>query len=311
MPESIEHLVDAHSFRVAFLVAAGATVVLAIAGLALRRFLPGRAPLPLAGLAGAAAAAAALHSSNYWSRDLLVGLGALAGGGLVITVLGRFLEAPLLLGFAAAVPGALLIGSAADVTPYDWVQPFVVIAIVVAASLVAEFDDFQARAGYGPVFLAVTALGLYWTVPDTEEAVALVGASLPLILLGFPKPLASLGGAGSFAMVGVAVWLAAVDGRGRESSIVGATACFGVMLLDPLLDRILPTRAERVVGPWSWPPLLVAAIHLGLVFVAARVAGTRESLLDGTAIALAAFGVGGLVLALIPQYVVEDRSAAT
>lgn len=311
MPESIQHLLDAHSFRIAFLVAAAAAVVLAIASLALRRFALERALLPLAGLASAAGVAAGLHSSDYWSGDLLIGLAVLAGGGLAITVLGPLVDAPVAIGLVVAIPGALILGSDSDVTTFGWAQAFSVVAIVVGATLVADFDHYQAHAGFGPVFMAVTALGVYYTVPDTEEAVALVGATLPLILIALPKPLASLGRAGSFAMVGAVVWLASVDGRGRASAIVGAVACLGVMLLDPLLDRLLPARDEHVVRPWSWQPLSVAAIHVALVGIASRVAGTRESLGGAIAIIVVAFVAAAVALAFIPQYYVQDDSAAT
>ena len=312
MPSSIEHLVDTHSFRVAFLVAGGAALVLlAIAGLAAWRRPSEPIPMPVLGLVGAAAALAGLHSTDFWTGDLFLGLVVLAVGGIGITVLGRFFEAPVLSGFALAVPGAVIVGTAVDANPFDWVQPFVVVAIVVAAALVADFDDYQSKSGFGPVFLAITALGVYWTVPDTEEAAALVGAAIPLALLAFPKPLATLGRSGAFAMVGVVVWLAAVDGRGRESAVVGATACLGVMLLDPMLDRILPTRDEHRVRPWTRLPLLVTAIHLGLVFVASRIAGTQDSLGLAAIITVAAFAVAAGLLAVVPQFYVEEHPAPT
>lgn len=308
MPESIQHLLDAHSFRVAFLVAAAAAVVLVVANLVLRRFVPERALLPLAGLASAAAVAAGVRSTDFGSGDILLGLALLAAGGLVITVLGLVVEAPLLIGAVAAVPGALVLASDADITTFTWAKTFSIVAIIVGSALVADFDNYQARAGLGPVFMAVTALGVYYTVPDTEEAVVLVGATLPLIFVAFPKPFAALGRSGAFAMVGAVTWTAAVDGRGRASSIVGAVACLGVMLLDPLLDRVLPTRDERIVSPWSWPLLLVLAIHIALVGVASRIAGTRDSLSAAVVITVVAFAVAAVALAFVPQHSVDDAT---
>jgi hypothetical protein len=308
VPESLTHLLDAHSFRIAFLVAMSATVVLAIAGLIVNHFR--RTPLALAGIAGAAAAIAGLYTSGYWTDDLALGLGVLAVGGIGITLLRPMVDLPLLIGIVFAVPGALIIGSAAKGTTFDWAHAFVVVAIVIAAPLVADFDHYHARAGLAPVFFAVTALGVYWCVPDTEEAVALVGATLPLILLGFPRPLVAMGRAGSYALVGTVVWVAVVDGRGRATSVVGATLCLGVMLLDPLLDRALPSREERVVGPWSWPPLLVTAIHVGLVAVASRVVGVQGTLLAAGITGAAAFAVAATLLALVPQYFVRRSAIA-
>jgi hypothetical protein len=312
VPSSIEHLVDTHSFRVAFLIAGVATLVmLGIAGIAAWRRDSEPLPMPVLGLVGAVAAVFGLRSTDYWTGDLLLGLVALGAGGAAITVLGRYFEAPLLAGAVLAVPGALLTAAAVDANPLDWVQPFVVVAIVVAAATVADFDNYQSRTGFGPVFLAVTALGVYWTVPDTEEAAALVGAAIPLALLGFPRPLATLGRAGAFAMVGVVIWLAAVDGRGRASAVVGATACLGVMLLDPVLDRVLPSRHEHNVRPWTLFPFLVTGIHVGLVVVESRIAGTQSSLGAAVVITIVAFAISAALLAIVPQFYVEEQTSST
>ena len=311
MPESVQHLLDAQPFRVAFLVAAVGTVVLAAASLILRRFMPERAVLPLAGVAGAAAVIAGMRDAPNWSDDLAIGMALLAAGGLAVTLLVTLIDAPLLIGAAAAVPGALVVAANADVTRFDWARTTSIVAIIAGAALLADYDDYARRMGLAPVLLAVTVVGVYYTVPDTEEAVALVGATLPLVLLGFPKPLASLGRAGTFALVGAIMWVACIDGRGRASSIVGAIACFGIMLLDPLLDRILPERQEHIVRAWSWPLLAAAAIHAALVAVASRVVGTRDSVGSAVVIALVAFAVAAAALAALPQCTLEDERVRT
>jgi hypothetical protein len=281
--------------------------LLAVASLVLRRFAPERAVLPLAGVAGAVAVIVGMRDTPNWSDDLAIGMVLLAAGGLVVTLLVMFVDAPLLIGAVAAVPGALIVAADADITRFDWARTVSIVAIVAGAALLSDYDDYAGRAGLGPVLFAATALGVYYTVPDTEEAVALVGATLPLVLLGFPKPFASLGRPGTFALVGAVVWVACIDGRGRASAIVGAIGCFGIMLLDPLLDRVLPEREEHIVRPWAWPYLAVAAIHAALVVVASRVAGTRESLGSAVVILVVAFAVAAVALAALPQCSVRDE----
>ena len=311
MPESVQHLLDAHPFRIAFLIAAVTTVVLAVASLVLRRFAPERAVLPLAGVGGAVAVLVGMRDAPNWSDDLAVGMVLLAAGGLAVTLLVAFVDAPLLIGAAAAVPGAVVLAADADVTQFDWAKTVSIVAIIAASALLADYDDYARRAGLAPVLLAMTAIGVYYTVPDTEEAVVLVGATLPLVLLGFPKPFASFGRAGMFALVGAIVWVACVDGRGRDTAIVGAIGCFGIMILDPLLDRVLPERTEHVVRPWAWPLLAVAAIHGGLVFVASRVAGTSDSLSRAVVIMAVAAAVAAVALAALPQCTLEDETVRT
>jgi hypothetical protein len=311
VPESVQHLLDAQPFRAAFLVAAVTTVVLAAASLVLRRVAPERAVLPLAGVGGAVAVLVGMRDAPNWSDDLAVGMTLLAAGGLAVTLLVAFVDAPLLIGAAAAVPGALVVAADADVTEFDWAKTVSIVAIIAASALLADFDDYGKRAGLAPVLFAATAIGVYYTVPDTEEAVVLVGATLPLVLLGFPKPFASLGRAGTFALVGAVVWVASVDGRGRDTAIIGAIGCFGIMVLDPLLDRVLPERPERIVRPWSWPFLAVAGTHAALVVVSSRVAGTSESLSRGVVILAVAFAVAAVALAALPQCALEDERVRT
>jgi hypothetical protein len=307
VPESVQHLLDAHPFRVAFLVAAVTTVVLAAASLVLRRVAPKQAVLPLAGAGGAVAVVAGMRDAPNWSDDLAVGMLLLAAGGLAVTLLVAFVDWPLLIGAAVAVPGAVVLATDADVTGFDWAKTLSIVAIVAASALIADYDDYARPAGLAPVLLAATAIGVYYTVPDTEEAVVLVGATLPLVLLGFPFPFASLGRAGTFALVGAIVWVSCVDGRGRDTAIVGAIGCFGIMVLDPLLDRVLPERQERLVRPWSWPLLAMAAIHVGLVAMASRVAGTSDSLSRAVVILVVSFVVAAVALSVLPQVRVKDQ----
>jgi hypothetical protein len=266
------------------LVFTGVVIVVALPWGAGRR----HPPLPLAGVVVVAAAAIALEHIGRLPGRALLGVVALAVGGAAVQGAPRWLTAP------AAVPGGLVLGSAApDVAP-GWVPAFVVASTVIGAYLVAVFDDRGRAVGLAPVLVPVTAIGVYATVPDTEEAGALVGASLPVALSSVPAPLSSLGGALSAPLVGLVAWVAAGGGRGRPGSIVGGTACLGALLLGPVLPDLrraaarLPRRLRVLAA--------VGVVHVGIVLVASRVAGLRTSAVAAFVIAVVALVVGAAIL---------------
>jgi hypothetical protein len=153
------------------------------------------------------------------------------------------------------------------------------LAVPLGGWLVADFDARWGRQGYGPVLFAISLAGVYVTVPDTEQALVALGAALPLAFLGWPWPLASLGRLGAYAATATLVVVVAAGGVGRASAMVGGVACLGIFLVEPVAAGLGPRRQgvlERVpAGRWGTP--VVATVHLGLVLVAARVAGLQPS----------------------------------
>src|SRR5205085_2473471 len=177
------------------------------------------------------------------------------------------------------------------------------LVVIVACPLVGGFDRHFGAAGWSLPFYAISVAGVYFTVPDTERALALLGVAIPLALLGWPVAFASLGSGGAYAAVGALIWTAASESSGREASFVGAIGCLGLLVADPmaralgrrrasLLDFV-PRRASSVV--------FVGAIHLGLVFIASRIAGLRNSVAEATVIVTFALAV--TVVALRTSYV--------
>jgi hypothetical protein len=243
-------------------------------------------PVAVAGLLYAAAFAVALSRTFGLPGGLALGLVALAAAGAVSGQRVPGPLAPLL-----AVPGAWLVVARSGLALEQWARLLVGASIVLGGWLVADFDARWRRRGLGPVLLAISVAGVYVTVPDTEQALVALGVALPVALLGWPWPLASLGRAGAYAATGALLWVVAAGSGGRGSAVVGGVACLGLLAVEPLA-RLLDPRRESVL---EWLPpgrggVVAAALpHLGLVYLAARVAGLRPTVAPAVAIASLAF----------------------
>lgn len=247
------------------------------------------------GLLFAAAVALGLHQVLELPNGLALGLVALAGAGAAGALPAGGLLAPLL-----AVPGSWLVVSGSGLELDRWVQLAVGAAIVVGGWLVADVDARWRRQGLGSVLLAISVAGVYTTVPDTEQALVALGAALPLALLGRPWPVAALGRAGAYAATGALCWVVLAGGAGRGSAVVGGVACLGLFAVEPAARLFPPARTSVLDGPrpGRWGTAAAVAWHLGLVCVAARVAGLRSSAAGAvTVVAIELLAALGLVVA--------------
>jgi hypothetical protein len=253
--------------------------------------------VPVGGLCFVAASLLALLRNEGVSDRLVWGIAALVGAGAVSSLArGRLPGGATLLGAALAVPGAWLVVHAEPIQPIGWIQLLLGVGIVVGGALAADFDRRWRRVGAPPVLLAISLFGVYVTVPDTEQALVVLGASLPLALpgaIGWPRALNSLGSAGAFGAVGLLAWTVGAGGAARHSAIVGGLACLGLFVVEPV-GRALAGGRSRILGAVPdrriWALAAVAAGHLALVYVCARMAGLRDT------VAVAGWIAGGALL---------------
>jgi hypothetical protein len=304
---SVHSLLDQPEFRSGVAAGAGLAALGVAAGLlATDR---GRRVVPIGGLLVAIGFVLGSRSSPHLPKSIPVGLLLLAAGGLAAGRLARRQRALALLGIAFATPGAVVLAahtrvhaasSVHSISHAAWIAPLVALSIIVGGPLLADFDRRYGARGWPMALYAVSVVGVYFTVPDTERALVLLGVSLPLALLGWPFTFVSLGSAGSYAAVGVLVWVGATDGRGRQAAIVGAIACLGLLVVDPAA-RVLRRRRSTVFAllPTSvWAVVPVVALHLALVYIASRVAGLRHSLRTAVTIVLLELFISGAMLFL-------------
>lgn len=276
-PETLA-LLTSRSFLVDLAIGAGiAAVVVLLGGMWLRER---RTTAPIAGLALVAAFVVA--GPRGIDGRLVVGL-------VLIAVAGSLPLAPVLRG-AASLPGAWLV--AGGVTTSPWVVVLAMAAIPVAGALAADLDQRHRSEALGPVLMAVTVLGLFFAVPDTEVALPLLAVGVPFGAVGWPWPRASLGPGGAFAAVAAVVWAAQVGSTGRPASFLGATAALGLLLVEPIVGRV---AGRRMVQP-NW---VVAGGQLVVVYLASRIAAPREDVIAAAALTIGVLAVAvGVTLAL-------------
>lgn len=296
---ALERLVDQPALGIGLLAGlAGLVAGAVLAGLWRRP--PDRRVLPAAGLLFALGSSVALHLETDLPARTGAALVLLAGAGLLAPLVRTPRVGVALTGLLLALPGGWLLMAPGDLAGGEWADILLVAAVAVGGTCVADLDHRYCRLALGPGLLALTAGGVYLTVPDTEQATVLVAVALPLALLGWPWRLASLGRAGSYASVGMVVWLATVEGRGRPGSVVGAVACLGLFLAEPL-QRLLFRRRVVETPAWaSWRVPAALAAHLALVLFASRVAGQPAGTAEAAALAAGGLAVGVVLTRALP-----------
>jgi hypothetical protein len=303
-------VIDRPEFRAGLRWSAGLTALTAIAGLVSTRLF--RRPAPVAGLIVALALVKGMKQWDGLPTNVTRGLVYLAVAGFSVGVLASLWRPLALTGMLFALPGASLLTSNTGLPDVRWVGPLVVVTVVVGGTLVADFDRRHHERGWSVVMFAVSVVGVYFTVPDTERALVLLGASVPILLLGWPFALATLGTAGSYPAVGALAWIAAVEGFGRRSSIVAAVACLGLFVVEPIA-RLLRLGSATIFDRLprrTWAVLPVAAAHLALVFVASRVAGLRTAVGEAAVIAAVDLIVGVAVVLILGDDLIRGRDSA-
>ena len=344
---SILDLLGDGGFRVGVICGAVAAFVAAVVAL---RDGGGPARHPWAGLAFAGASVAGLAQRSLAEGDLLAGLVVLALGAVLAERLpvGRSVSdlQRRAIEVALSLPGAVLVAWSADGRGPGWVPPALVAVVVVGGALLADVDRRAQLApvpdtpgplglsatGLVPVLLAITVFGVWVTVPETEHVVVLAGVTLPVALLGWPRPLASLGPVGASLVTAVLAWTVAVDGAGRPGAVIGGFACLGVLAVEPATRWVLALRGPGADGAPGDPDgggpapahvgdpdgegadpgpdvrrpdvrrslVVLTGLHVVVVAVCARVAGLETSAVTAFLLSVVVYAVAAVAVARTP-----------
>jgi hypothetical protein len=269
----------------------GIAVGMALLGaLVWRRFRKERAPF--VGLAGGGAILLAMPVVRPVNGTLLGGLGLLALAGVIFPWTRRNPFLPVM----AALPGAWLVATSGLPGP-GWVPVMVFGVAAICGPVISWFDDAAEVSPLPVLLFAISAAGVYVTVPDTEEALVMLGALAAPTLLAWPLRMARLGAVGGHVIVGIYVWVVAWGGRGREGSVVGAVAALGMVLAAPIGAWI--ARKDNVTTA-AWPGIWLVVLQVLVVAVTTRVGGLQTD-----PIAAAIIAVPTLIAALLLWVVVE------
>jgi hypothetical protein len=257
-----------------------------------RRFR--KEPVPTVGLAAASAVLLAMPVVRPINGTLLGGLGLLVIAGAIFPWTRRFPFLPVL----ATLPGAWLLASF-GLPGQGWVPGMIFGIAALCGPLVSWFDEAAHDSALPALLLAMSAAGVYVTVPDTEEALVMLGALAAPTLLAWPLRLARLGTVGGHVMVGLYISVVAWGGRGRPGSVVGAVAALGMLTAAPLGAWM--ARKQNVTTD-GWPGIWLVVLQVLVVAVTTRVAGLRTNAIEAASIAVPTL-VGALLL-----WVVVERS---
>ena len=294
-PERVLEPFTEAAFRNGFVLGIGALIIGFVVAAAWRTRRAG--PCPVAGLLLAAAGAAAIVQAQRPVPGLVPGILALGVGGALVDVVPRLRPLlPLL-----ALPGAWLVATGVE-AQQPWLPLVLAAAVAGGGALVADFDARWSAMPIAPGLMVVSLAGVFVTVPETKEALPVVGAALPLALLGWPAKLACLGAGGAMAATGLLAWTVGQGGTFRVTAIVGGLACLGMLVAEPLGRMLRADRSGRRLPRTLGVVVAVAGAHLVVVFVVARVAGVREEL-------PLALGITLVTLAAATGFAVGLRSA--
>ena len=219
--------------------------------------------------------------------------------GLGVAAVVRRRGGPPWLWWLLAAAGLLLVTARLGGMTDGWRLTVTALGLLVVGAIV-RFEEASPHAGRAPALLFAAAGGIYATVPDTEQALVLLGAALPLAVLGWPMRWGRLGALGAPLVGGLLVWVVATGGVGRAGSVVGGLACAGLLLCDPLARAVAGGSAlDRLARNWRGGLLLVVA-QAGVALIASRVAGLQDS-------ALGALLYAGPLLAAVTALLVVGR----
>jgi hypothetical protein len=227
-------------------------------------------PLPLAGVVIAAAGLVTIGQTTAVPNAVVVGVLGIAAAAALAALPGisPWYSLPL------AVPFAWAIGFHGDVVAVSWARVLVAAGGSGGAILAARFDHAWREQAPGVTLLAVTAVGMYATVPDTEPLAAALGVVLPFVVLGWPVRIATLGRPGAAGAVAMLVWAGAVGAAGRPASVVGLVACLGLLAGNPVGELLFPRAGVRLRRRSRQSQILaMVATHTLLVIAASRVVG--------------------------------------
>ncbi len=222
--------------------------------------------LPGWGLAVAAGSLLGVNLAVGQRLGLAVGVVTCAiGGWLIEDVSERPWDQRKTLGAVLVAIGAAFVSSRSDIADARWIN-LTLPVVAVGLGLALHYWKQASHRHLLGILFAISAFGIWTTVPETEGARVLLGVAVPLSLATVKGIDGRIVAPGAFSLGAMVVWVAGSGGADRPGSIVGAIGAMGILALLPLLPR-----GHARISPW-----LILGTHSLLVLVAARFFGLME-----------------------------------
>lgn len=248
------------------------------------------------GLAVGLATLATIHAAIGRRLGFTLATALVAVGGWLISEWTSTKKKASPFGWVLIVAGAVLAVSRGEI-PEPWIQVGGVVVIIVAGSILRRWGSLNQHL-VGPLF-AITAFGIWSTVPETNGARGLLGLAIPLAFATLKPIEARLTTGGAFTVATVVVWVGATGGSARPASAIGAWASLGLLVILPLVSARLRTAPR-------WP---ILAAHGAIVLISARVIGlgVAGSVALPSALALHGFALAIALLVTRSAEPVDDQ----
>ena len=156
--------------------------------------------------------------------------------------------------------GAVFLFTTSIVTDADLWQRIILPFWVIALGAATRSLDRSHLADTLSPLLAISVIGVWVTVPETDMVEVLLGLSLPMALVTMPPVNARATTPGLLLVASLLGWLTLDGAAGRDIEAVGGLLSAGVLLLAPLV-RIWRPGIDR-----RW----VFGVHVVFVIVATR-----------------------------------------
>ena len=251
------------------------------------------------GLAVAAATFTAVYATFGRRLGLTAGLLILlAGGWLLERSLREGARNDLPLAWALIIGGAVLSTIRGGLGESSWVQLATPGFIIAFGYSLGAWRHMTHHNLLGPLF-AITAFGIWVTVPETSTARILLAVALVLAVATTRRVDMRISTAGAFVVAATVAWIGADGGAARPGAIVGAWGAAGLLLILPWFGR-----TESSIPGW-----LVVGLHTTVVLLSARVFGLWESAPVAAVGVVAAFLAAGAFLFLLLPMRAETSDA--
>lgn len=163
------------------------------------------------------------------------------------------------------IGGAVVFAWRSGLEAPGWALATIPLFVVGVGASLVRWRDIGLGRLIGPV-IAVAAIGIWATIPDTEMARVLLGCTLPLFVIT-PLPIeARITAPGAMMISAMVSWIVVQGGVDRPASVIGAMGCFAAVAV---IAFAIGARSLSIRGGAA----TLMSIHVVTVVISSRFIG--------------------------------------